>query len=65
MWELPDGSRYEGEHDMGFRHGKGVLILPDGTRQEGWFEKDCYVGPEKGESPPTLVTDAEQEKKVT
>lgn len=31
---------------MGFRHGKGVLILPDGTRQEGLFEKDNYVGPE-------------------
>ena len=46
MWELPDGSRYEGEHDMGFRHGKGELILPDGTRQVGMFEKDNYVGPE-------------------
>jgi hypothetical protein len=46
VWELPDGSRYEGEHDMGFRHGKGVLILPDGTRQEGQFEKDNDVGPE-------------------
>ena len=46
VWELPDGSRYEGEHDMGFRHGKGVLILPDGTRQVGRFEKDNYFGPE-------------------
>ena len=46
VWELTDGSRYEGDHDMGFRHGKGVLILPDGTRQEGLFEKDNYIGPE-------------------
>jgi hypothetical protein len=47
VWELPDGSRYEGEHDMGFRHGEGVLTLPDGTCKKGWFEKDNYVGPEK------------------
>ena len=46
VWELPDGSRYEGEHDMGYRHGKGVLTLPDGTRKEGRFEKDLYVGDE-------------------
>ena len=59
VWELPDGSRYEGEHDMGFRHGKGVLILPDGTRQEGRFEKDNYVGPEVE---PSLMPSPEEEK---
>ena len=47
VWELPDGSRYEGEHDAGCRHGKGVLTLPDGSCQSGWFEKDIYIGPEK------------------
>ena len=50
IWELPDGSRYEGEHDMGYRHGKGVLILPDGTRQVGLFEKDNYIGPDADSS---------------
>ena len=65
VWELSDGSRYEGEHDMGFRHGKGVLTLPDGTRQEGGVEKDCFIGVEKGQLSPTIVTDSEQDKKET
>jgi hypothetical protein len=50
VWELPDGSRYEGEHDMGYRHGKGVMTLPDGTKQIGWFEKDEYIGPDQPNS---------------
>lgn len=52
VWELPDGSRYEGEHYMGYRQGKGVLTLPDGTCQAGWFEKDVYIGPEKKQDTP-------------
>ena len=47
VWELADGSRYEGEHEKGYRHGEGVLIMPDGTRYEGMFDKDVYVGPKK------------------
>ena len=43
----PDGSVYKGDLDHGgCHHGKGVLILPDGTQQMGLFEKDNYVGPE-------------------
>jgi hypothetical protein len=45
-WELEDGSRYEGECVQGWREGRGVLIKPDGTRLEGLFVKDEYVGQE-------------------
>ena len=46
IWELEDGTRYEGECIHGWREGRGILVKPDGTRLEGWFEKDEYVGPE-------------------
>ena len=59
VWELADGSRYEGEHETGFRHGKGVLILPEGTRRVGRFEKDNYVGPEVESTLMTSPTEVE------
>ena len=50
VWELEDGTRYEGACVHGWREGKGVLMKPDGTRLEGWFEKDEYVGQERPEN---------------
>ena len=47
---FPDGSIYKGDLDhRGRLHGKGVMVLPDGTKQEGRFEDDHYVGPDTEE----------------
>ena len=47
IWDFPDGSRYEGEFHQGDRWGKGKLTHADGTYQEGYFEKDEFIGAQK------------------
>lgn len=41
MW--PCGTVYRGEFNYGCRHGKGILILPDGTEIEKEFCKGAEV----------------------
>ena len=44
IFDGADGSHYEGTIADGKRHGEGVLTLPDGTVQAGWFEKGEFAG---------------------
>ena len=41
---FPDGSVYEGALSNGQPNGFGVMTWPDGTRQEGCWENDDFLG---------------------
>ena len=41
------GDLYTGEFKGWARHGKGILVYSDGSKQEGWWEKDKFVRAER------------------
>jgi len=48
VFTRPDGYRYEGEFQKNKRHGRGLLIWPDGTEELVAFENGNQVPLIKG-----------------
>ncbi|KNC55603.1 morn repeat protein [Thecamonas trahens ATCC 50062] len=44
VWVSDDGTRYEGDHEDGLRHGDGTLTFADGTQWIGPFANDRRHG---------------------
>jgi hypothetical protein len=40
----PAGNCYEGSFKMNNRHGRGVMTGADGSRKEGYWRDDSYLG---------------------
>ncbi|TNV72991.1 hypothetical protein FGO68_gene1833 [Halteria grandinella] len=53
-----DGTRYVGEWCHGIQHGKGQMVMADGTVKEGLFDCNVYKGPLEPEITEQMVQNA-------